>query len=105
VEGTDITAATFSAFDSSHPISLTQMSARLTPTGGATAGAILAYRSYFSEETNAGTYTPIDLVASPAQSFAPIVMCPGTGIRGLQGAVASVGNIGFDISFSTYAMA
>lgn len=99
-EGTDITAATFSSVDNSQPMDLTRISARLTPTGGATAGALLGYRSVFSEETNAGTYTPVDLVNSPAQGFGSIVVRPGTGIRVIQGAVASVGNIGFDVLFS-----
>lgn len=99
-EGADITAATFSAVDNSQPMDLTRLSARLTPTGGATAGAILGYRSVFSEETNAGTYIPVDLVNSPAQGFGAIVVRPGTGIRVIQGAVASVGNVGFDVLFS-----
>jgi hypothetical protein len=99
-EGTDITAATFSSVDSSQPMDLTRVSARLTPTGGATAGALLGYRSVFSEETNAGTYVPVDLVNSPAQGFGAIVVRPGTGIRVIQGAVASVGNVGFDVLFS-----
>jgi hypothetical protein len=99
-EGTDITAATFSGFDNSQPFNLTQISARLTPTGGATAAAILGYRSVFSEETSAGTYVPVDLINSPAQGFGAVVVRPGTGIRVIQGAVASVGNIGFDALFS-----
>jgi hypothetical protein len=99
-EGSDITAATFSGVDNSQPVLLTQISARLTPTGGATAGAILGYRSVFSEETNAGTYTPVDLVNSPTQGFKAVTIRPGTGFRVIQGAVASVGNIGFDVLFS-----
>ena len=93
-EGTDLAAATFTAVDNSQPIILSQLSARLTPTGGATAGAILAYRSLFSEETNAGTYTQVNLVSSQ------VLVRPGTGIRVVQGSVASVGNIGFDVLFS-----
>lgn len=99
-EGTSLTAATFSGFDCLSPIALAQISARLTPSGGGTAGAVLAYRSVFSEETNSGTYAVADLVNAPSQSFAPIVVAPGTGIRVVQSSVASVGNIGFDISFS-----
>lgn len=99
-EGAIITAATFSALDNSQPLDLTRISARLTPTGGATAGAILGYRSVFSEETNAGTYTQVDLVNSPSQALSPVVVRPGTGISVIQGAVASVGNIGFDVTFS-----
>lgn len=98
-EGATITAATFAAVDSSQPIDLTRISARLTPSGGATAGAILGYRSVFTEETTA-LFLPVDLVNGPAQGYGPIVVRPGTGIRVIQGAVASVGNIGFDVLFS-----
>lgn len=99
-EGTSLTAATFSGFDCLSPIALAQISARLTPTGGGTAGAVLAYRSLFTEETNSATYVLADMVNAPSQSFAPVIVAPGTGIRVVQGSVASVGNIGFDISFS-----
>lgn len=99
-EGTSLTAATFSGFDCLSPIALAQISARLTPSGGATAGAVLSYRSVFSEETNSGTYAVADLVNPPSQSFAFIPVPVGTGIRVVQGSVASVGNIGFDILFS-----
>lgn len=99
-EGTDITAATFCGWNNSQPLDLTRISARLTPTGGATAGALLSYRSVFSEETNAGTYIPLDMVSSPSREFAPIPVRPGTGIRVIQGAVASVGNVGFDVLFN-----
>lgn len=99
-EGTSITAATFSAFDSQQTINLTQMSARLTPSGGATAGAILAYRSVFTEETSSASYVPLDMIAPPSQIVVPLPIFPGTGIQVIQGAVASVGNIGFDVMFS-----
>lgn len=96
-EGTSLTAATFSAFDHEQPLDLTRISARLTPSGGATAGAVLAARSVFTEETNAGTYTQVDLAASINGSSIPVKY--GSGIRVVQGAVASVGNIGFDVLF------
>lgn len=99
-EGTSLTAATFSGFDCLSPIALAQISARLTPTGGATAGAVLSYRSVFSEETNSATYAVADLVNPPSQAFASIPVPVGTGIRVVQSSVASVGNIGFDILFS-----
>jgi hypothetical protein len=99
-EGTDTTACTISAADGDQPFNAQIVTARLTPSGGATAGAVLAWRCVFTEETNAGTYIQIDLVTPMAQSFAPIVVKAGTGIRVVQGAVASVGNIGFDVSFT-----
>jgi len=98
-EGATITAMTFSNQNGDQPIDLTKVSARLTPTGGATAGAILAWRCGFPEETNGGTYTQIlDLVKGWDQNAPCITVKGGTGIRVIQGAVASVGNIGFDVA-------
>lgn len=92
-EGTSLTAATWSGLDcqEERPPELT---ARLTPSGGATAGAVLGFREVFTEETNAATYEePPEFVPSGVQIIVP----GGTGIRVVQGAVASVGNIGFDV--------
>ena len=81
------------------------ITARLTPSGGATAGAVISFRSLFTEETGGGTYTPaLDMVlASPMLTLAglqPAIIVPqGTGVRVVQGSVASVGNIGFDVVF------
>jgi len=100
-EGTSLTAMTISRFDNSQPVALTMVSARLTPTGGATAGAVLAQRSLFTEETNAGTYTQIaDMVRNWDQHLPGLLVPGGTGIRVVQGSVASVGNIGFDVLFN-----
>lgn len=93
-EGTALDAASFAHVKGSQPINLTRVSARLTPTGGATAGAVLSFGSFFSEETNAGTYAPRPL------SMAPFAVRPGTGFRVVQGSVASVGNVGFNVLFS-----
>lgn len=99
-EGTSLTAPTFSALDSSQPVPLAQISARLTPTGGATAGAVISHRSVFSEETNSGTYNNVrDMIRGDHPDLPGLVVRRGTGIRVVQGAVASVGNIGFDVWF------
>lgn len=91
-EGTSLTAATFTALDSDQPLALSLCSARLTPTGGATAGAVLSFDSVSTEETNAGTYTP------PANLVdGDVLIKGGTGFRVVQGGVASVGNIGFNV--------
>jgi len=91
--GTDPTACTFSARSpkSRCPDLIT---ARLTPTGGATAGAVLNWTCVFSEETNAGTYVDRYLVMDDE-----ILLPKNTGIRVVQGSVASVGNIGFNVGF------
>lgn len=94
-EGVSTTAATITHQNGGAPMNLNLMSARLTPSGGATAGAVLAWRSVFTEETNAGTYQPAADMVGPV----PVTVSPGTGLRIVQGAVASVGNIGFDIAF------
>jgi len=94
-DGTSLTAATITAQDNSQPLH-GSVTARLTPSGGATAGAVLCSRSIFTEETNAGTYTPaVDMVKSGA-----VTVQEGSGIRVVQGSVASVGNIGYDVTFS-----
>lgn len=90
--GTDTTACTISGMDNSSPLPPT-ITARLTPTGGATAGAVLSFRSVFTEETNAGTYTPDQMVE------VPVLVWSGTGLRIVQGTVAATGNIGFDVLF------
>jgi hypothetical protein len=96
-EGTDKTASTFSGLDNRGENLDGGITARLTPAGGATAGALLSYRSVFTEEANSGTYNqPVDFVIGSKYIFIP----SGTGIRVIQGAVASVGNIGFDLTFA-----
>lgn len=99
--GTSLTACTISAYDNSQPLfGTSEVSARLTPTGGATAGAVLSWRSVFTEETNAGAYTQVgDMVRYWGSADPPLLVPAGTGIRVVQGAVASVGNIGFDVLF------
>ena len=92
-EGTDTTACTVSANATGAPLHAS-ITARLTPSGGGTAGAVLSWDTVFTEETT-GTYaSSLDLVHD-----APVIVHPGSGIRVVQGAVASVGNIGFNIVF------
>lgn len=92
-EGTSLTAMTFSGVDCTQAMNLNVVSARLTPTGGATAGAVLSWTSVFTEETAAGTYEqPANLTGGVSH-----VIPKATGIRVVQGSVASVGNIGFDV--------
>lgn len=65
----------------------------MTPTGGATAGAVICNRQIFTEETNAADYEPVEFLPTLLE------VGEGTGIRIVQGAVASVGNIGFQVAF------
>jgi hypothetical protein len=98
-EGTSLTAATISAHNHNQPFAPTWGSARLTPSGGATAGAVLSMRSVFTEETADAAYARVADMARTFDSVGGIVVPNGTGIRVVQGAVASVGNIGFDVLF------
>ncbi len=69
------------------------ISARSAPSGGATAGAVVCERQVFTEETTGVNYEPVEFL--PCGLIVPA----GTGLRVVQGAVASVGNIGFGATF------
>ncbi len=101
-EGTSVTAApAISAIDHSQPIH-GSITARMTPGGGATGGAVLSYRSVFTEETNGGTYNQItDMVRGLYHDIAALKVPQNSGIRVIQGSVASVGVVGFDVIFRT----
>jgi len=92
-ESATLTATVIAALDPS--IALPDgISARSAPSGGATAGAVLCERNIFTEETNVANYEPLSLLP------APLIIPAGTGIRVVQGAVASVGNIAFSAVFA-----
>lgn len=96
-----LTVVTIAKHNPADPALPAGITARTVPTGGATAGQVLAVCSLFTEETNAGSYTSslIDLAMRAPRPAAPIVIPENTGVRVLQGTVASVGNIGFDLTF------
>lgn len=99
--GTSLTAAMFSPHDWDGAMD-PNITARLTPSGGATGGNVLSFRSVFTEETSAASYYQQHDMALPpaAQGLTGIQVREGTGIRVVQGGVASVGNIGFDVLFN-----
>ena len=99
--GTSLTAMTISPMISDGDELTGLVTARLTPTGGATAGAVISWASVFTEETSAAPYYAHtnDLARRNQIDVCPIVMKPGSGIRVVQGSVASVGTIGFDVIF------
>lgn len=103
IEGTSLTAATISNMLPKGNALNGGVTARLTPSGGATAGAVISSLSLFSEETNAGTYlsTLNDFVRRNNIDHRCLLVTPNTGIRIVQGSVASVGNTGFDVMFQT----
>ena len=100
LEGTALNAATFTRLDPEGPPLRAGISARFTPGGGATAGAVIGFNSIFTEETNIATYFRSNMVEAAQPGINSVLTIrPGTGIRVVQGAVASVGNIGFDVLF------
>jgi hypothetical protein len=94
------TTPAISKIDPRSPAFPTTITARSKPTGGATAGAVLGFNSQFSEETAFPTYLHNDLLSLTGAPSVPLIVTPGTGIRVIQGAVASVGNIAFGILLS-----
>ena len=102
-EGTDTTAATVTNLTGGGDPLPGGVTARLTPSGGATAGAVLGWTCVFTEETNDSTYIAqnTNLVRRASSDDANLVVPVNTGIRVVQGTVASVGNIGFCVTFQT----
>jgi hypothetical protein len=100
-EGTDPTATTFAGIDTMATFD-NNITARITPSGGATAGAVLDWGSVFTEETNSAAYNVgLNLARVPGLPDIPPVLIPeGSGFRVVQGSVASVGNIGFNVLFN-----
>ena len=102
-EGTSLTAMTLSKMDPADASLPAGVTARLAPGGGAAAGAVLSGCSVFTEETNAAAYLghTNDLASrGRGLDFGGIIIPTNTGVRVVQGTVASVGNIGFDVLFA-----
>lgn len=94
--GTALDAATFVSAPKAQSVPAT-ITARLTPTGGATAAGVITWSSVFTEETSAAAY--MGQMYEMLKSEEGVIVPPDYGIRIVQGAVASVGNIGFDVGF------
>lgn len=101
--GTSLTAITISAMDTSNPALSASVTARSAPGGGATAGALLGQRWVFTEETNAGAAIAGVWGAEFIRNEgADLIVRENTGLRFVQGAVASVGNLSFEITFEVF---
>ncbi len=98
--GTSLTAPAISALDTNNPALPAQITARSGPTAGATAGALMGLRYVFTEETNAGSALA-GLVGAEfvRNEGAEVIVRENTGVRFVQGAVASVGTLSFEITF------
>lgn len=99
VDGTSLTAPALAKMDPANAALPAGVTARQAPGGGATAGVVICERQIFSEETSAANYEPVEFLNPNTDDIQPLVVPENTGIRIVQGAVASVGNIGFDILF------
>ena len=100
LDGTATNAITIANMDTTNTSLTGIVSARSAPTGGATAGAYLGSRWVFTEETNAGSALSAgqgaDLIRNDGSC---VIVRPGQGLRGIQGAVASVGSLAWEINF------
>lgn len=102
-DGTDPVAPVLSKLDTANAALPAGVTARSAPTGGATASAVLATRFTFTEETNAGTAVSAALGLEFVRNIgAKVIVREGEGLRFLQGTVASVGNVSFEITFETF---
>lgn len=102
-DGTSLTAITISKMDTANAALPAQITARSAPTGGATAGALLGQRWVFTEETAA----PSGIAGTLGAEFirnegADLIVRENTGLRFVQGTVASVGNLSFEITFEVF---
>lgn len=100
LDGVSLTAITISEMDPNNPALSASVTARSSPTGGATAGALLGQRWIFTEETSA----PSGIAGTLGAEFirnegADLIVRENTGLRFVQGTVASVGNLSFEITF------
>jgi hypothetical protein len=103
LESTSLTAAAINKLDTASPALDADITARAAPVGGATAGTLLGIRHVFTEETNAGAALAAAFGAEFVVPDAPIYVRPSTGLRFVQGAVASVGTLNFEITFEVIA--
>ena len=101
--GTALTAITLTTMDTANAALSANITARSSPTGGATAGALIGQRWMFTEETNASSGIAGVLGAEFVRNEgADLIVRENTGLRFVQGAVASVGNLAFEITFEVF---
>jgi hypothetical protein len=102
-DGTSLTAITISKMDTANAALSANITARSSPTGGATAGALVGQRWVFTEETSA----PSGIAGTLGAEFvrnegADLIVRENTGLRFVQGSVASVGSLSFEITFEVF---
>lgn len=103
-ESTSLTTATFVDYDPANAALPAQVTARVAPTGGATAGAVLGRLEFAPEETNTSMgylASRLDFVPPQVHPYGLLTVPENTGLRIVQGPIASVGTMGFEIIFYT----
>lgn len=102
-DSTSLTTITLTKMDTANAALSASITARSAPTGGATAGALLGQRWVFTEETSA----PSGIAGTLGAEFirnegADLIVRENSGLRFVQGSVASVGNLSFEITFEVF---
>jgi hypothetical protein len=103
LESTSLTAAAINKLDTASAALDADITARLNPAGGATAGVLLGIRHVFTEETSAAGQLAAMIGAEFINPDFPVYVRPSSGLRFVQGAVASVGTLNFEITFEVIA--
>ncbi len=100
-EGTSLTAPSIAKLNPASPNVSASVTARSAPAGGATAGAVVSTKSIFTEETNAGAALAAAIGAPLwGLNMRELVIPENSGLRVVQGTVASVGSVAIEIVFS-----
>lgn len=100
LDGSSLTAMTISEMDTNSAALPAGITGRLGPTAGATAGAVISERHVWTEETGNAGYEHPEFLNLPNVGTEGLVLREGQGLRVVQGTVASVGNIGFEVLFT-----
>ena len=98
-DNTALTGISISRLDTGLGTLDADITARTQTAGGATAGAILGTRYIFTEETNAGAAIAAALGAEFIDPRYPVILRQNQGLRFVQGGVAGVGTLNFEITF------
>lgn len=101
-KGTATNAPTINPLDTANAALPAQITARALPTAGAASAGWLFPAYVFTEESAPGTHlAQMFNLLLQAQGAQPTTLRPGDGLLAQQGGVASVGQVGFLVLFST----
>lgn len=102
--GTVFTAATITPKDTGNAALPAQITARLTPTGGATVAGVWWQNYIFTEETNVSSQVSqfFNLVPAQTTEFQSLTLREGQGVVVRQGTIAGLGSLGFLVDFTAF---